>query len=448
MKPDTANLKSPSLFRIRTLVVIVVVFAFLGLSGFAEDAIDRLKLERLRRLHDAIATMEGMRQEKEILRTYVDHRANLHVHSAFSHDSRGTIEEIVVAAKQAGTSVLMFSEHPAAHYDFFVDGHQGLRDGVLLIPGAEMNGFLVYPMQSLKGKEQLEKQDLSNAIRERGGLTFVSHLEERMEWEVRGVTGCEIYNTHADFKTEKRLLSSLKNPLWLIQAKAMFDTYPQEALSAILDYPADYLKRYDQLCQIHPHTGVSANDAHQNVGLVLRLTDAGKISVEDPLGEKLLELDRAIYEAAQPIPDTAKAGDVLYRLQLDPYAKSLRHVGTHLLMRGLTQADVWESLNAGRAYVSFDWLGETRGFDLSIVTGSTRHEMGSQLSWKEGSRMVGYSPLPVRWKIFRNGELIHEAQARDLDWPVSQSGIYRAECWLSLADTDYIWILANPFYLR
>ncbi len=149
---DTANLKIPSLFRIRTLVVIVVVFAYLGLSGFAEDAIDRLKLERLRRLHDAIATMEGMRQEKEILRTYVDHRANLHVHSAFSHDSRGTIEEIVAAAKQAGTSVLMFSEHPAAHYDFFVDGHQGMRDGVLLIPGAEMNGFWSIPRKALKGR--------------------------------------------------------------------------------------------------------------------------------------------------------------------------------------------------------------------------------------------------------------------------------------------------------
>lgn len=448
MNPDNPILMSCRVFRFPTLVAIVVVIVLSGLSGRAEDAIDRLKLERLRRLHDAVATMEGLRQEKEILRPYRDHRANLHVHSAFSHDSRGTIEEIVAAAKQAGTSVLMFSEHPAAHYDFFVDGHQGLRDGVLLVPGAEMNGFLVYPTQSLKGKEQVEKQDLSNAIRERGGLTFVSHLEERMEWEVHGVTGCEIYNTHADFKTEKRLLSSLKNPLWLIQAKAMFDTYPQEALSAILDYPVDYLKRYDQLCQIHPHTGVSANDAHQNVGLVLRLTDAGKVSVEDPLGEKLLELDRAIYEAAQTIPDSAKAGDIVYRLQLDPYAKSLRHVGTHLLMKGFTQADVWESLNAGRAYVSFDWLGETRGFDLSIVAGSTRHEMGSQLPWKDGSRLVGYSPLPVRWKIFRNGDLVHETQARELDWPVAQSGVYRTECWLSLADSDSIWILANPFYLR
>jgi hypothetical protein len=35
---------------------------------------------------------------------------------------------------------------------------------------------------------------------------------------------------------------------------------------------------------------VAANDAHQNVGLVVRLLDEGKASVEDALGKKLLDL--------------------------------------------------------------------------------------------------------------------------------------------------------------
>lgn len=34
----------------------------------------------------------------------------------------------------------MFTEHPAEHYDFFVDGNQGMKDGMLMIPGAEMQG--------------------------------------------------------------------------------------------------------------------------------------------------------------------------------------------------------------------------------------------------------------------------------------------------------------------
>ena len=58
------------------------------------------------------------------------------MHSGLSHDSRGTVEEIVAAAKATGTRVLLFTEHPADHYDFYKDGHRGLKDGVLLIPGA------------------------------------------------------------------------------------------------------------------------------------------------------------------------------------------------------------------------------------------------------------------------------------------------------------------------
>ena len=144
----------------------------------AEDAIDRLKMDRLRKQHDAITELKEHRGQRTVDRPYQDYRANLHVHSAFSHDSRGRIEQIVAAAKAAGTKVLMFTEHPAPHYDFFVDGHRGMRDGVLLVPGAEMKGFLVYPKQNVQAFDGADKQEFSNIVRGRGGLTFVSHLEE------------------------------------------------------------------------------------------------------------------------------------------------------------------------------------------------------------------------------------------------------------------------------
>src|SRR6185295_1376641 len=141
-------------------------------------------------------------------------------------------QEIVTAAKAVGTQVLMFTEHPAETYDFVADGHQGTKDGVLLIPGAEMKGLLVFPQQSVRGTEMAEVQEFSDLVRRRKGLTFLSHLEERMDWQIRGITGCEIYNTHADFKDEKRLVSALKNPLWLFTIAELFRKYPQEAFSA------------------------------------------------------------------------------------------------------------------------------------------------------------------------------------------------------------------------
>ena len=413
----------------------------------AVDAIDRLNAERLEAVHQAVIKLKNDRQKLSRPGKLIDVRANLHVHSAFSHDSRGKIDEIVTAATAAGTQVLLFTEHPADHYDVFRDGHQGLRDNVLLIPGAETNGMLVYPRQSIKEFLKTTPQELSEIVRGRDGLTFLSHLEERMDWELRGLTGVEIYNTHADAKDEKRLLSSVKNPLWLIQAADLYQRYPQEAFSSLQDYPKDYLKRWDQLCRIAPHTGVSANDAHQNIGLSVIMADEGKVRVEDPLGELLLMLDAAVFNSIKPIPKDAKVGDSLFQLRLDPYENSLHHVGTHLLVTELSQPAVWQALNNGRAFVAFDWMVDSTGFDFAAESEGVRYEMGSQLKFTKGIKLTGQSPVPAQWKLIRNGEVTHLADWTKLNTAVSEPGIYRVEVWLKIDGEDRIWIMSNPIYV-
>src|SRR5262249_39535080 len=240
-------------------ILLAAITVLLFGSHVRADALAKLKADKLEAVHQAILALRDKRQKLTRPGPYKEYRANLHVHSKLSHDSRGTIEEIVAAAKATGTSVLMFTEHPADHYDYFKDGHKGTKDGVLLIPGAETKGFLVYPTRSLRGLDGGTPQEFCDLVRGRGGLTFLSPLEERMDWEIRGLTGCEIYNTHADFKDEKRLIAALRNPLWIYTIAELFQKYPQESFSALLDYPADYLKRWDQLCQKAPHTGVAAN---------------------------------------------------------------------------------------------------------------------------------------------------------------------------------------------
>src|SRR4029450_5211366 len=133
----------------------------------------------------------------------------------------------------------MFNEHPADTYDFFKDGHQGTKESVLLIPGAETKGFLVFPAQSLRGLDGGSPQEFADLVRGRGGLMFLSHLEERMDWQIEGLTGVEIYNTHADFKDEKNLVAAMRNPLWLFSSPQLVRKYPHEASSAPLEYAAD-----------------------------------------------------------------------------------------------------------------------------------------------------------------------------------------------------------------
>ncbi|MBI3863331.1 MAG: hypothetical protein HY290_15680 [Planctomycetia bacterium] len=412
------------------------------------DALERLKPERLKAARKDIATFKTQREELQRPGPFRDFRANLHVHSAFSHDSRGKIEDIVAAAKTVGTQVLMFTEHPADNYDFFADGHQGLKDDVLLVPGAEMKGFLVFPTGSLRGIDGGEPQEFSDLVRGRGGLAFVSHLEERMGWQVRGVTGCEIYNTHADFKDEKKLAAALKNPMWLINSAEQFRKYPQEAFSALQDYPADYLKKWDALCQDAPHTGVSANDAHQNLGLVVRLTETGKAKLEDALGAPLLEVDLASNPALQLVFKGKKPGEIAFELQLDRYEHSLRHVSTHLLMKELTKEAVWEALEEGRAFVAFDWIADPAGFDFSGTSEGARHEMGSRLPFAAGLKLTGQAPVPVTWKLIRNGKAVAESTGRTLEFAVTEPGNYRVETWLRVGGKKLPWILTNPIYVR
>ncbi len=434
-------------------ILSIVAFVFVAISmtpvvsTAAADALENLKPERLEAVRQSVAAFREQRTEIPRTGPFQEHRANLHVHSHWSHDSVGTVDEIVAAARATGTSVLMFSEHPADHYDFFVDGNQGLKDGVLMIPGAEMQGFLAYPKMSLRGVTPTSPQELSDLIRGRDGQIFVSHLEERMDWQIQGVTGVEIYNTHADFKDEKNMISALKNPFRMIQMAELIRTYPQESFAALQNYPSDYLKRWDELNQIAPHTGVSANDAHQNVGFVIRWTAGNKGQLEDALGEKILEMDLAAVPDSEALRKNKQLGDVIFSMYLDRYENSLRHVGTHLLLTDLSEHSVRECLDAGRAFVAFDWIADSTGFDFAANSETMRHEMGSQVTLSPALALKAVAPLPVHWRLICNGDVISESDGNSLNSEVTKPGVYRCEAWLDVAGTRMIWILSNPIYV-
>jgi hypothetical protein len=435
-----------SMFNIRLLIAIALIGASAG--NAAGDALERMRLEKLRATHERIAALAAQRQPVSLDSGYDDVRALLHVHSAFSHDSRGTIDEIIAAANETGVRVLMFSEHPASHYDYVVDGHQGWKDGVLLIPGAETGGYLAYPKRSIQDRSPQGHQEFADLVRSTGGLVFLCHLEERMDWNIDQLTGNEIYNTHADFKDETKFVAALRSPLMLLTLATTIKQYPQEVFGALLDYPADYLKRWDELCQKSRHTGVSANDAHHNQAFRGRITDDGQIQLEDALGKKLAKLDPAAIPLLKPLIAGKKPGDLVFELDLDPYARSFRHVSTHLLLNEITPETVWEALRESRAYVAFDWLADPTGF----VYRADRHEeiwpMGAEVSLAEGLRLRAEAPLAGSWKVIRNGQVVHQQEGRAVDVAVEQPGVYRAEVWLTLAGEARPWILSNPIYVR
>ncbi|MBM3964173.1 MAG: hypothetical protein FJ308_03770 [Planctomycetes bacterium] len=444
-----------SIIRLAKRAAIGTLVCLLASSAtHAQDAVDRIRPKYLEETRRAIERYAAERKEVTRSGPYREVRANLHVHSELSHDSRGKIDDIVAAAKKAGTEVLLFTEHPSQEKDFFLDGHNGLHEGVLLIPGAEMKGMLVYPTMSLRPYEAADSQEITQLVRNRGGHVFLSHLEERMDWEIAGLSGIEIYNTHADFKKQKKLVESMKNPLWIIKTTELIKKYPQEVFSALQTYPEDYLQRWDQLCQKFPHAGVAANDAHQNVGIRIKIASDTEVSIEDPNEDQLLKVNRLLVAPLLSIPNDAKPGDLIFSMQLDPYEVSLRHAGTHLLVEDLTKDAVWDALEQGRTFVGFDWLADSKGVEIAIrdsregTSEPKQYEIGSHLPFHSGLRLVGKSPLSARWKIIRNGENVAELEGDTVDVKLEAAGVYRVELWLQANSEPRIWVMTSPFYVQ
>jgi hypothetical protein len=433
--------------RLIHLTMAVVLVGSLSQTA-AADALERMRLEKLRATHHRIEALESERRDVTLSSGYDDVRALLHVHSAFSHDSRGSIDDIVDAAKQVGARVIMFTEHPASNYDYIVDGHQGRKDGVLLIPGAETGGYLAYPNRSIQNEKTEGHQQLADLVRSTGGLVFLCHLEERMDWEIDHLTGTEIYNTHADFKDETKFIAALRSPLTLLTLSSAVKRYPQEVFGALLDYPADYLKRFDELCQQARHTGVSANDAHHNQAYRGSITEDGKIRLEDGLGKKLAELDPEKITLLKPFLRNKQPGDVIFELDLDPYPRSFRHVSTHLLLHEVTPESVRQALQDSRAYVAFDWIADPTGFVYRADLKDKSWPIGAEVPLADGLRLRVEAPLSGALKVVRNGQVIVEQEGHSVDLPVDQEGVYRVEVWLTLAGEARPWILSNPIYVR
>lgn len=426
-----------------------VVLLLLGVVRLARaDAPARLSLAKLEETHNAVTALAAEVKPVELKTGYNDYRAILHAHSKFSHDSRSEIDEIVAAAKAVGVQAILFTEHPADHYDYFQDGHRGLRDGVLLIPGAETSGFLAYPRRSVQGEKTDGPQAYSDLVRADDGLIFLCHLEERMDWDIANMTGSEIYNTHADVMDENRMMSTLKSPLGMLALLPALQKYPQEFFATIQDYPANYLKRYDELCQKQRLTGVAANDAHHNQGIKATLTADGKVAIDDRLGKRVAELDPQKVSLVKPMIKDKQPGDTILELDLDPYERSFHFVSTHLLMNELTETAVWDALKSGRAYVAFDWIADPTGFACIARSGDKTFPLGSEVALADGLQLEVEAPLPALFKVVRNGEVVKEERTRRLEFPVAGAGNYRVEGWLNVAGELRPWILSNPIYVR
>jgi hypothetical protein len=419
--------------------------------------VERLALDRLAAAHADVEKLKARRVVVPPRPGLTDFRCILHAHAEDSTHTGGTLTEMLADARKAGVHAIFLSDHYRPPRDFIDGRRRGLKDGVLFVPGSEARGFLVYPEKSILGRMELATSDFVSTVTAGDGLIFLSHIEERPDHPLAGLTGLEIYNRHYDAKRDKAavltLATILTDPKRLADLEKAVKDYPDEVLAFQCDYPGVYLAKWDEGTKHQRLTGVAANDCHHNQVLIVKMADTDTVLVGtnvDP-DDQMRRVSAGLRPSVRELTKGHKSGDVLARVDCDPYYRAFRNVSTHVLAPKLDEPALRASLKAGHAYVAHDWMGDATGFRFEAVdaAGKVVAAMGDEVERSDGVKLSARLPLPALVRLLRYGKEVTRVEGKsEIEYTLAELGAYRLEAWLKLDGEWRPWIFSNPVYVR
>jgi hypothetical protein len=326
----------------------------------------------------------------------------IHVHTHLSHDSDGTEEEIVLAAKAADLDFVMLTDHNTPEL-FTQDGtHE--RDGVLLVRGAEIRcegrTILAVGLDRYIDTQEMTCAEVSTAVAEQGGVPLASHPSRSTQWDDASLAGVEVWDLYDEAKVDR-----WRYVAWALDILFWYGAYPDEILSRIVRRPDQALTAYDAQTARRRLTAVGTPDAHQNIRVLWR--------------------------------------------QLDPYPLAFRLVPVYLFAAERTRDALLEALRNGRAYFAFEVFRPAPTFAFrALDLGGNAWNMGDEVPLVEGLTVEVSAPAPGRITLLRDGHRLARTEGAHLAVPVDTPGAYRAEVDISVQGRWRPWIFANPIYVR
>lgn len=420
--------------------------------GRKYTTIERLQPERLRAVSEDRARYQKSRHPVSLETGYGDFRSVLHTHAEDSTHTGGTLSELLAAAKATGVRVVMLTNHVRPPHDFFNADTRGMKDGVLFVPGAESEGFIVFPQRSIINahieKTYSTREEYIKLLKSAGGNIFLSHVEEKIDWPTAELDGLEIYNHHTDFADDPEFLRWLRASFTdlnrLKQIEQALAEYPMEVFGSSQDYLEQIIAKWDRDLLQHRLTGVSANDCHYNQVFTIKAAPPDAILI-NAAGEATRKVTTEQAPRIAEMLANRAPGDVIAKLDFDPYERSLSYVTTHLLMGKLNEGSVRQALRLSHAYVAHDWLCDPTGFAFIAESGGRRiGVMGDEVRSAKGMKLRLEAPVAGLIKLFLDGRLVHKAESDRLSYSIDGPGVYRAEVWLEVGGEMRPWIYANP----
>jgi hypothetical protein len=414
-------------------------------------------------------------------RGWLDRRGLIHAHSVYSHDAcdnmpvkdgvrdpvcfddfrRGLCQtkhdfvmltdhnssfadtpypEALLYRPERGDELVERDDNPVASWAGCPDGSRSL-----ILAGCEAGTMPV----GLEGHvaDQPERSQIYNAqtadaieaLRAKGAVTLVSHTEDWSVDQLRDLPldGFEMYNVHANL-----ILNVAKAAQALLYINDPDFPHPDLILLLITSEDPRYLTRWGSvLASGRKRVTTMATDCHRNT-----------------------------------FPTLMQDGE-----RVDSYRRLMLWFSNHLLVRPQADGswddrDLKDALRAGRLYGAFEMMGYPEGFDYHAEVGSRVAEMGEEVQLADQPVLRVSRPSvrhldPTReapvltLRILRaiDGGFEEVAAGNDdLTFTPTQPGAYRAEVRMvplhlrenlgryatALLAKDFVWIYANPIYVR
>ena len=143
-------------------------------------------------------------------------------------------------------------------------------------------------------------------------------------------------------------------------------------------------------------------------------------------------------------------GDILAKVDFDPYYRSFRNSATHILAPELSEQAIRSALQQGHCFVSHDWMCDATGFSFQLINKKTNEQklMGDEVQFSVGQKLVAHFPVSCHGRLLKNGKVVAESDSDTFQHEVESPGVYRLEGWLKLDGEERPWIYANPIYVR
>ena len=349
--------------------------------------------------------------------------ANLHLHTPYS-DGAWYHAQIAAAALDAGLDMICVTDHnvwvngPERYYE-----NDGRR--VLVLVGEEIhdatrlpqkNHLLAYNCQRELARCAPRPQELINAVRDCGGLSFLAHPHDNsvplfdyediswVNWEVTGYTGLEIWNYMSNWAA-------------LLTSRSAAIRYALNPELGLVAPDARTLAKWDELTAAGQRVvGIGNSDAHAN--------------------------------------EVSHWG---YTRVIFPYEFLFRQVNTHLLTPesligelAHDRALLMRALARGNCFIGYDGIGATRGFRFTATNERATFLMGDELLNRNGVTLQAHLPAAAEVRLLHNGREIlrRETQSLTHGLPPGQTGVYRVEAHLPFKGQLRGWIYSNPVYIK